>query len=111
MKPCVVAAGVPDKQAEATMAALSRSDAELATKTDLKQEFSAFKSDLRQEIAVFKTDLKQEITAVRVTIAAVRVEIAVSRSELKAALHAAVRKMVFGQIAVAVWLFVAIKLL
>lgn len=104
MKPCAVAAGVPEKQAEATMAALSRSDAELATKTDLKQEFSALKSELRQESTVFKADLKQEITAVRV-------DIAVSQSELKAALHAAVRKMVFGQIAVAVWLFVAIKLL
>lgn len=111
MKPCAVAAGVPDKQAEATMTALSRTDAELATKSDLKQEFSALKSELKQEIAVFKADLKQEIMAVRAGIAAVRIEVAASRFGRKAALNAAVRKMVFGQIAVAVWLFVAIKLL
>lgn len=81
------------------MAAFSRSDAELATKTDLKQE-----------IAAFKADLTQEIRAVRAAIAAIRADFSVSRSEQKAALNAAVRKMVFGQIAVAVWLFVAIKL-
>ena len=80
------------------MAALSRPDAELATKTDLKQEFAAFKADLTQDLR-----------AVRVVIAAVRADIAVSRSEREAALNAAVRKIVFGQIAVAVWLFVAIK--
>ncbi len=33
-----VAAGIPDKQAEVIVAALSRSDSELATKADLKQE-------------------------------------------------------------------------
>ena len=80
------------------MAAFSRSDAELATKIDLKQE-----------IAAFKADLTQEIRAVGVVIAAVRADIAVSRSGREAALNAAVRKIVFGQIAVAVWLFVAIK--
>ena len=91
------------------MAAFSRPDAELATRIDLKQEFVAFKANLKQEIAAFKAHLTQEIRAVRVVIAAVRADISVSRSERKAALNAAVRKMVFGQIAVAVWLFVAIK--
>ncbi len=91
------------------MAALSRPDAELAAKIDLKQEIAAFKANLKQEFAAFKADLAQDLRAVRVAIAAVRADIAVSRSEREAALNAAVRKIVFGQIAVAVWLFVAIK--
>ena len=98
MKPCAAAAGGPDRQGEPTVAALSRSDAELAAKTDLKKEVAALnaalKADLRQ--------LRREITAVRS---------AILRSEWKAQLNAAVHKIVLGQIATAVWLFVAIKFL
>ena len=107
MKPCAVAAGVFDRQGGSTVAASSRSDAELATKTDLKQEFAALKADLRQENAAFEADLRQlrrEITAVRSAIFWSE-----WRAELEAKLNAAVHKMVLGQIATAVWLFVAIK--
>ena len=80
------------------MAALNRSDTELAAKTDLKQEVAALKADLRQ--------LRREITAVRSAILQSE-----RRAELEAELNAAVHKIVFGQIATAVWLFVAIKFL
>lgn len=80
------------------MAALNRSDTELAAKTDLKQEVAALKADLRQ--------LRREITAVRSAILQSE-----RRAKLEAELNAAVHKIVFGQIATAVWLFVAIKFL
>ena len=44
-----VAAGIPDKQAEAIVAAISRVDSEVVTKADLKQEVTAVKADLKQE--------------------------------------------------------------
>ena len=121
-----VAAGIPDKQAEAIVAALSRSDAELATKADLKQEIAATKADLKQEIAATKTELKQEIAAVKADlgqeiaavktelkqeIAAVRAELDVLRSEVKADLSTAINKILLAQIAVAGVLFAALKLL
>lgn len=121
----LAAAGIPDNQAEAIVAALSRSDTELATKTDLRQECAAVKADLRQEIAAVKTDLQREITAVRADlsqeiatvktdlqreITAVRADLEVLRSEVKAELGAAINKVLLAQIAVAGLLFAAIKL-
>ena len=47
------------------MAAISRSDAELATKADLKTEIAATKADLKTEIAASKAELKTEIAAVK----------------------------------------------
>ncbi len=41
-----VAAGIPDKQAEVIVAALSRSDSELATKADLAAAVAELKADM-----------------------------------------------------------------
>ncbi len=98
MKPCAVASGGSDRQGESAVAALNRSDTELAAKTDLKQEVAALKADLRQ--------LRREITAVRSAISQSE-----WRAKLEAEFNAAVHKIVLGQIATAVWLFVAIKFL
>ena len=54
-------AGMDSRQAEAVVAAISRSDAELATKADLKTEIAGVKA----EIAQVKTDLKQEIAGLK----------------------------------------------
>ena len=54
-------AGMDSRQAEAVVAAISRADAELATKADLaavKADLAAVKAELMQEIAVLKADLK-----------------------------------------------------
>ena len=40
-------AGMDSRQAEVVVAAISRSDAQLATKADLKVEIAAVKSDIR----------------------------------------------------------------
>ena len=55
------AAGMDSRQAEAVVAAISRADADLATKADLKTETAALKAemaDLKAEIAAVKADLK-----------------------------------------------------
>ena len=54
-------AGMDSKQAEVVVAAISRSDAELATKSDLKAEIAAVKADL----AALKADLKTDIARVQ----------------------------------------------
>ena len=51
-------AGMDSRQAEVVVAAISRSDAQLATKADLKAEITAVKSELKQEIATVKSDIK-----------------------------------------------------
>ncbi|MYC82113.1 MAG: hypothetical protein F4X19_08485 [Acidobacteria bacterium] len=58
-------AGMDSRQAEAVVAAISRSDAELATKADLKTEIAASKAELKTEIAAVKAELKTEIAAVK----------------------------------------------
>ena len=109
-----VAAGMPDKQAEAIVAALSRVDSEVVTKADLKQEVAAVKADLKQEVAAVKADLKQEFAAVRADlkqeIAAVKADLDVLRSDMKAAISTAINKMMLAQIAIAGLLFAALKL-
>ena len=54
-------AGMDSKQAEVVVAAISRSDAELATKSDLKAELAAVKAELKQDIA----DLKGELAGLK----------------------------------------------
>ena len=54
-------AGMDSRQAEVVVAAISRSDAELATKSDLKAELAAVKAELKQDIA----DLKGEIAGLK----------------------------------------------
>lgn len=76
-----VAAGIPDKQAEAIVTAISRVDSEVVTKADLKQE-----------------------------IAAVRADLDVLRSDMKAEISTAINKMMLAQIALAGLLFAALKL-
>ena len=58
-------AGMDSRQAEVVVAAISRSDAELATKSDLKAEIAAVRSAIdkleastKAEIAGLKADLK-----------------------------------------------------
>ncbi len=53
-------AGMDSRQAEAVVAAISRSDAELATKADLKAETTDLKAeiaDLKAEIANLKSEV------------------------------------------------------
>ena len=117
----LTAAGIPDNQAEAIVAALSRSDADIVTKTDLRQEIAAakadlrqeitaVKADLRQEIAAVKADLQQEIAAVRADLEVLRSEVKAGRSETKAEIAAVINKVLLAQIAIAGLLFAAIKL-
>ena len=87
-----VAAGMPDKQAEAIVAAISRVDSEVVTKADLKQEIAAVRADLKQEIDAVKADLD------------------VLRSDMKAEISTAINKIMLAQIAIAGLLFVALKL-
>jgi len=54
------AAGMDSRQAEVVVAAISRSDAELATKADL---------------AAVKAELKQDLAAVRVELAGVKADL------------------------------------
>lgn len=61
-------AGMASRQAEAVVAAISRSDAELATKADLKAEVA---------------DLKAEIAAVKTEIAEVKIDLAGVKADLK----------------------------
>ncbi len=109
-----VAAGIPDKQAEVIVAAISRSDAELATKADLKQEVAAIRADLKQEVAAVRADLKREVAAVRADlkqeVAAIRADLDALRSDVQVEISAAINKMLLAQIAVAGLLFAAIKL-
>ena len=54
-------AGMASRQAEAVVAAISRSDAELATKADLKAEIAAVKTEIAEikiDLAAVKADLK-----------------------------------------------------
>lgn len=54
-------AGMASRQAEAVVAAISRSDAELATKANLKAEIAAVKTEIAEvkiELAGVKADLK-----------------------------------------------------
>ena len=87
-----VAAGMPDKQAEAIVAAISRVDSEVVTKADLKQEIDAVRADLKQEIDAVKADLD------------------VLRSDMKAEISTAINKIMLAQIAIAGLLFAALKL-
>ena len=87
-----LAAGIPDKQAEAIVAAISRVDSEVVTKADFKQEVAAVKAELKQEIAAVRADLD------------------VLRSDVKAEISAAINKMMLAQIAIAGLLFAALKL-
>ena len=98
-----VAAGMPDKQAEAIVAAISRVDSEVVTKADLKQEIAAVRADLKQEIAAVRADLKQEIDAVKA-------DLDVLRSDMKAEISTAINKIMLAQIAIAGLLFAALKL-
>ena len=50
-------AGMDSRQAEAVVAAISRSDAELATKTDLKAEIAGLEASTKAEIAEVKVSI------------------------------------------------------
>ncbi|MDE2755677.1 MAG: hypothetical protein OXI92_03905 [Acidobacteriota bacterium] len=67
-------AGMDSRQAEAVVAVMSRSDAELATKTDLKAEIA----DLKVEIAEVRSELKQDIADLKATMFKVALGVAVA---------------------------------
>ena len=50
-------AGMDSRQAEVVVAAISRSDFELATKADLKAEIAALKADLKTDIARVQSEV------------------------------------------------------
>ena len=50
-------AGMESRQAEVVVAAISRSDSELATKADLKAEIAALKADLKTDIARVQSEV------------------------------------------------------
>ena len=65
-------AGMDPRQAEAVVAAISRADAELATKADLKAEITAVRADIdkletstKAGMAALKADLKTDIARVQ----------------------------------------------
>ena len=68
-------AGMDSRQAEVVVAAISRSDAELVTKVDLKAEIAAVKSDIdkleastKAEIVAVKSELKQDIADLKAEV-------------------------------------------
>ena len=65
-------AGMDSKQAEAVVAAISRSDAELATKADLKTEIAAVKT----EIAAVSTNIDKLASSTRADLAEGRADVA-----------------------------------
>ena len=81
---------------EAVVASISRSDAELATKADLKAGI---------------TDLKAGITDLKAEIANLKAEIANLKSEVFRALWIQGAGLVGIQLAIAGWLFAAIRFL
>ena len=78
------AAGMDTRQAEVVVSAISRADAQVATKQDialvqqdvaavklnLQQAVAAVKQDLQQDVAAVKHDLKQDIAELRADMAA-----------------------------------------
>ena len=66
-------AGMDSKQAEAVVAAISRSDAELATKADLKTEIAAVKT----EIAAVSTNIDKLASSTRADLAEGRADVAI----------------------------------
>ena len=71
-------AGMASRQAEAVVAAISRSDAELATKADLKAELATTKADLKAEVATTKADLKTEIADLKANMLKVAIGVAIA---------------------------------
>ena len=67
-------AGMDSRQAEVVVAAISRSDAELATKADLKAEIAAVKT----EIVEVKAELKQDIAELKVNMFKVAIGVAIA---------------------------------
>ena len=71
------------RQAEVVVAAISRSDAELATKADLKTEIATTKAELKTEIAAVKAEIAAVKTELKQDIAGIKVEIAGVKADLK----------------------------
>ena len=61
-------AGMDPRQAEVVVAAISRSDAELVTKSDLKAELAEVKAELKQDIVNLKADMFKVAMGVAVAI-------------------------------------------
>ena len=65
-------AGMDSRQAEAVVAAISRSDAELATKADLKTEIA----EVKTEIAAVSTNIDKLASSTRADLAVGRADVA-----------------------------------
>jgi len=68
-------AGMDSRQAEVVVAAISRSDSELATRSDLKAETAAVRSVIdkleastKADLAAVKADLKSEMAGIKVDL-------------------------------------------
>ena len=75
-------AGMDSKQAEVVVAAISRSDAELATKSDLKAELAAVRADIEKlgistkaDLAAVKAELKQDIADLKGEMAGLKADL------------------------------------
>ena len=75
-------AGMDSKQAEVVVAVISRSDAELATKADLKAELAAVRADIEKlgistkaDLAAVKAELKQDIADLKGEIAGLKADL------------------------------------
>ena len=75
-------AGMDPRQAEAVVAAISRADAELATKSDLKAELAAVRADIEKlgistkaDLAAVKAELKQDIADLKGEIAGLKADL------------------------------------
>ena len=71
-------AGMDSRQADAVVAAISRSDAELATKAALKTEIAASKAELKTEIAAVKAEVKQDIADLKASMLKVAMGVAIA---------------------------------
>ena len=104
-------AGMDPRQAEVVVAAISRSDAELVTKADLKAEIAAVKADIsevKSDIDKLEASTKAEIVAVK---AELKQDIANLKAEVFRALWIQGAGLVGIQLAIGALLFAAIRFL
>ena len=84
------AAGMESRQAEAVVAAISRADAQVAT----KQDVALLKQDLKQDVTLLKQDLKQNVALLKQDVEAVRQDLKQDIAELRADMAARETRLV-----------------
>ena len=90
----LIAAGLPENQAEVIVATITieKTQSDLATKGDLKLAIS----EVRREIADVKAELKADIAEVRAEIAEVKAELKADIAEVKTEIAEIKRDMRWG---------------